>query len=263
MARFDGKVAVVTGGVSGIGAAITRRLADEGANVFVADINADAIAAAPTTFGPSVAGLVTDITDEAAMEALFAAALDTFGSIDIVFNVAGGSRPGAIVDMDLATWDFNIKLNLYGAFLGTKLGAKHFLAEKKAGSIINIASLNSQVPMFGGAGYSTAKAGVVMLTRNAALELAGEGIRVNAVSPGLVSTPLTGGLMQIPGVLESYLERIPTGRPAEPEEIAGVALFLASEDAAYVNGENIIVDGAWNTSGYPDLRPALAALAKG
>ncbi|WP_431805147.1 SDR family NAD(P)-dependent oxidoreductase [Microbacterium sp. bgisy203] len=187
MARFEGKVAVVTGGVSGIGAAITRRLVDEGASVFVADINADAVAAAPETFGPAVEGMVTDITDEAAMEALFAAAVEKFGTIDVVFNVAGGSKAGPIIETDLATWDFNIRLNLYGAFLGTKLGAKQFLSEKKTGSIVNIASLNSQVPMFGGAGYSTAKAGVVMLTRNAALELAAEGIRVNAVSPGLVS----------------------------------------------------------------------------
>ncbi|MDQ1205995.1 MULTISPECIES: SDR family NAD(P)-dependent oxidoreductase [unclassified Microbacterium] len=108
-----------------------------------------------------------------------------------------------------------------------------------------------------GAGYSAAKAGVVMLTKNAALELAGDGIRVNAVSPGLVATPLTGGLMSMPGVPEAYMARIPAGRPAEPEEIAGVALFLASDDASYVNGENVVVDGAWQTSGYPDLRPFL------
>jgi meso-butanediol dehydrogenase/(S,S)-butanediol dehydrogenase/diacetyl reductase len=255
MTGFENKVAVVTGGVSGIGAAITQRLVDQGAKVFVADINADAVAAAPDTFGPNVAGLRTDITDETEMEALFAAAVERFGSIDVVFNVAGGSKPGTIVDMDLATWDFNIKLNLYGAFLGTKLGAKHFLAEGKTGSIVNIASLNSQVPMHFGAGYSTAKAGVVMLTKNAALELGENGIRINAISPGLVATPLTGGLLAVPGVIDTYLERIPAKRPADPDEIAGVALFLASSDASYINGENIVVDGAWATTGYPDLRP--------
>ncbi|MBL3699569.1 SDR family NAD(P)-dependent oxidoreductase [Leucobacter luti] len=260
MARFSGKVAIVTGGVSGIGAAITRRLVDEGARVFLADINAAAVTAMSAELGAAVDGRATDITNEADMTALFEAATAAFGGIDIVFNVAGGSRPGAIVDMDLAAWDWNTRLNLYGAFLGTKLGAQHFLAAQKPGSIVNIASLNSQVPMHGGAGYSTAKAGVVMLTRNAALELAGAGIRVNAVSPGLVSTPLTGGLTQLPGVLDAYLERIPAGRPAEPEEIAGVALFLGSDDASYVNGENILVDGAWNTTGYPDLRAALAGL---
>lgn len=255
MSGFENSVAVVTGGVSGIGAAITRRLVDRGAKVFVADINADAVAAATETFGENVAGLRTDVTDEQSMEALFAAAVERFGRIDAVYNVAGGSKPGRVIDMDLATWDFNIKLNVYGAFLGTKLGAKQFLAQGGAGSIVNIASLNSQVPMHSGAGYSTAKAGVVMLTKNAALELAEQGIRVNAISPGLVATPLTGGLLAVPGVMDTYLDRIPAKRAADPDEIAGVALFLASADASYVNGENIVVDGAWATTGYPDLRP--------
>ncbi|MCK2021683.1 SDR family oxidoreductase [Microbacterium sp. kSW2-24] len=255
MSGFENSVAVVTGGVSGIGAAITRRLVDRGAKVFVADINADAVAAATETFGENVAGLRTDVTDEQSMEALFAAAVERFGRIDAVYNVAGGSKPGRVIDMDLATWDFNIKLNLYGAFLGTKLGAKQFLAQGGTGSIVNIASLNSQVPMHSGAGYSTAKAGVVMLTKNAALELAEQGIRVNAISPGLVATPLTGGLLAVSGVMDTYLDRIPAKRAADPDEIAGVALFLASADASYVNGENIVVDGAWATTGYPDLRP--------
>jgi NAD(P)-dependent dehydrogenase (short-subunit alcohol dehydrogenase family) len=255
MTGFENSVAVVTGGVSGIGAAITKRLVDRGAKVFVADINADAVAAASDTFGPDVAGLRTDVTDEASMEALFAAAVDRFGTIDAVYNVAGGSKPGAVVDMDLATWDFNIKLNLYGAFLGTKLGAKQFLANGTPGAIVNVASLNSQVPMHFGSGYSAAKAGVVMLTKNAALELGERGIRVNAISPGLVATPLTGGLLALDGVMDAYLDRIPAKRPADPDEIAGVALFLASKDASYVNGENVVVDGAWATTGYPDLRP--------
>ncbi|WP_194763956.1 SDR family NAD(P)-dependent oxidoreductase [Microbacterium sp. UFMG61] len=258
MTAFENTVAVVTGGVSGIGAAITRRLIDRGAKVAVADIDSEAVSAAATTFGENVVGVRTDVTDEASMEELFAAAIERFGSFDVVYNVAGGSKPARVVDMDLATWDFNIKLNLYGAFLGTKLGAQHFLAVEKQGAIVNIASLNSQVPMHFGSGYSTAKAGVVMLTKNAALELGGYGIRVNAVSPGLVATPLTGGLLATPGVMDTYLDRIPAGRAADPDEIAGVALFLASPDASYVNGENIVVDGAWATTGYPDLRPFMS-----
>ncbi|MCI1018183.1 SDR family oxidoreductase [Microbacterium sp. C5A9] len=210
------------------------------------------------TFGENVVGVRADVTDEASMEELFASTIERFGSFDAVYNAAGGSKPARVVDMDLATWDFNIKLNLYGAFLGTKLGAQHFLAAEKPGAIVNIASLNSQVPMHFGAGYSTAKAGVVMLTKNAALELGGHGIRVNAVSPGLVATPLTGGLLATPGVMDTYLDRIPAGRPADPDEIAGVALFLGSPDASYVNGENIVVDGAWATTGYPDLRPFMS-----
>ncbi len=258
MTGFENSVSIVTGGVSGIGAAVTRKLVERGGKVFVADINAEAVATANATFGENVAGRRTDVTDESSMQELFAAAVDRFGAVDAVYNVAGGSKPARIVDMDLATWDFNIKLNLYGAFLGTKLGAAHFIAEGRPGAIVNIASLNSQVPMHFGAGYSTAKAGVVMLTKNAALELGEQGIRVNAISPGLVATPLTGGLLSMDGVMQSYLDRIPAKRAAEPEEIASVALFLASPDASYVNGENIVVDGAWATTGYPDLRPFMS-----
>lgn len=258
MTGFENSVSIVTGGVSGIGAAVTRKLVERGGKVFVADINAEAVATASATFGENVAGRRTDVTDESSMQELFAAAVDRFGAVDAVYNVAGGSKPARIVDMDLATWDFNIKLNLYGAFLGTKLGAAHFIAEGRPGAIVNISSLNSQVPMHFGAGYSTAKAGVVMLTKNAALELGEQGIRVNAISPGLVATPLTGGLLSMDGVMQSYLDRIPAKRAAEPEEIASVALFLASQDASYVNGENIVVDGAWATTGYPDLRPFMS-----
>ena len=258
MNRFQGQSAIVTGGVSGIGAAITRRLVDEGAQVFVADINAEAIEAVPESFGPNVHGLLTDVTSENDMERLFTVAEERFGTLDAVFNVAGGSRSSQIVDTDLDTWDFNIRLNLHSAFLGTKLAAKHFIAAGKGGAIVNIASMNAEVPAHFGAGYSAAKAGVLMLTRGAALELGESGIRVNAVSPGLVATPLTGGLMNIPGVMDAFFERIPAKRSAEPDEIAGVALFLASSDASYINGSNILVDGAWTTTVYPDLRPFFA-----
>lgn len=258
MTRFEGQVAIVTGGVSGIGAAITRRLVEEGGKIFVADINADAIAAASATFGPNVEGLRTDVTSEPEMEALVAAAVSRFGTLDAIFNVAGGSKPGKLVESDLASWNFNIALNLTSAFLGTKLAAKQFIAEGKPGAIVNIASMNAEVPSHFGGAYSSAKAGVLMLTRTAALELADHGIRTNAVSPGLVATPLTGGLMSMPGVMDAFLERIPARRAAKPEEIASAALFLASSDASYINGENIHVDGAWTTTVYPDLRPFFA-----
>ncbi|MBT0567056.1 SDR family NAD(P)-dependent oxidoreductase [Williamsia sp. CHRR-6] len=252
--RFENKVAVVTGGVSGIGAAVTRRLLDEGASVVVADISADVATSATETFGPSVAGVRTDVTDPTSVTALFAEAVERFETIDAVFNVAGGQKPGLIADLDFETWKFNIALNLHGTFLGVQAAARTFGELGKTGSITNMASLNSFTPMFGGAAYATAKAGVAMLTKNAALEFGEVGIRVNAISPGLVATPLTADLFKIPGYEETALSRIPAGRPARPEEIAGVAAFLASEDAAYISGENLVVDGAWQTTGYPDLR---------
>ncbi|MEB4614074.1 SDR family NAD(P)-dependent oxidoreductase [Leucobacter sp. M11] len=257
MTRFTDRVAVVTGGVSGIGAAITRRLVAEGASVMVADINAEAIATATETFGASVAGLVTDVTQESDVQALMDGAVSRFGRIDHVFNVAGGQKPAPLLDMPYEQWDFNIRLNLHSAFLGTQLGARVFRAQDGPGSIVNIASLNAQVPMFAGAGYTAGKAGTVMLTKQAALELAEYGIRVNAVSPGLVASPLTQSLTEVPAIYQAYMDRIPAGRPAEPEEIAAAALFLASDDASYINGDNLVVDGAWSTTGYPDMRPFL------
>ena len=123
------------------------------------------------------------------------------------------------------------------------------------GAIVNIASLNAHVPMHAGAAYATAKAGVEMLTRNGALEWADRGIRVNAVLPGLVETPLTRPHFQDPARLDAFRARIPLGRPAQPAEIAGPALFLASADASYVSGASLVVDGAWEVGGYPDMRP--------
>ena len=252
--RFAGQVAIVTGGVSGIGAKITERLVAEGASVVAADINADLVATATDTFGEKVVGRRTDVTDEGDFEGLIADTVARFGTLDMVFNVAGGTKPGTLMDISFADWDFTVRLNLYSAFLGTRLAARQFVTEGKPGAIVNIASLNSIVPMHLGVGYTAGKAGAVMLTKQAALELGEHGIRVNAVSPGLVSTPLTRGLRDIPGVDDAYFERIPLKRAAEPEEVAAAALFLASSDASYISGDNLVVDGAWATSGYPDLR---------
>jgi meso-butanediol dehydrogenase / (S,S)-butanediol dehydrogenase / diacetyl reductase len=256
--RFENRVAIVTGGVSGIGAAITERLVTEGARVVVADINAEAVAAATATFGENVVGRRTDVTDEADVAGLVAETVERFGTLDAFFNVAGGSRAGTLTDISFADWDFTVRLNLYSAFNGTRLAARQFLAEGKPGVIVNVASLNSIVPMHFGVGYTAAKAGVAMLTKQAALELGEQGIRVNAVSPGLVATPLTNGLTDIPGVQDAYDERIPLRRAAQPAEIAAAALFLASDDASYISGDNLVVDGAWATTGYPDLRRFLS-----
>ncbi|GAB3062223.1 SDR family NAD(P)-dependent oxidoreductase [Sediminivirga luteola] len=255
--RFSGKVAIVTGGVSGIGAKITERLAAEGARVVAVDINEELVAEAGRAYGPQVSGERADVTDEDAFASVVARTVEQHGTLDLMFNVAGGSRAGSLTEISYEDWDFTVRLNLHSAFLGTRLAARQFLAEGKAGAIVNVASLNSVVPMFLGVGYTASKAGAVMLTKQAALELGEHGIRVNAVSPGLVATPLTQGLRSIPGVDEAYFERIPFRRPAEPEEIAAAAVFLASDDASYISGDNLIVDGAWATTGYPDLRPFL------
>jgi meso-butanediol dehydrogenase/(S,S)-butanediol dehydrogenase/diacetyl reductase len=246
--RFAGKIAVVTGAASGIGLAITRRLLAEGAKVVGSDLHPIG------ELGAGFVGIEGDVTTEAAAERLVATAVDRFGAVHAAFNVAGGARVGYIVDLAESDWDFTVDLCLKGVFLGMKHQARQMMRQG-AGSIVNIASLNAHVPMHAGSAYVAAKAGVEMLSRNGALEFAEFGIRVNAVLPGLVQTPLTRRHFDNPDALEAFEKRIPMGRPAQPEEIAAPALYLASDDASYVNGASLLVDGAWAVSGYPDMRP--------
>jgi NAD(P)-dependent dehydrogenase (short-subunit alcohol dehydrogenase family) len=252
--RFSGSVAVVTGGASGIGLAIVRRLVAEGARVAACDLNESGLEAAQAEFGTAFLPVVADVTREADIERLMARAGSHFGGVDCAFNVAGGSRPGYIVDLPESDWDSTVDLCLKGVFLATKHAARHMMSRGK-GAIVNIASLNAHVPMHAGAAYASAKAGVEMLTKNAALELASSGIRVNAVLPGLVQTPLTRRHFDNPKAHAAFVDRIPMGRAAQPEEIAAPALYLASSDASYVSGASLLVDGAWAVSGYPDMRP--------
>jgi NAD(P)-dependent dehydrogenase (short-subunit alcohol dehydrogenase family) len=260
--RYAGKVAVVTGGASGIGEAIVRRLLAEGASVVAGDINAERLEKLGTELGDKFHGVQADVRSESDVAALVAAT-GRFGPLDCGFNVAGLGRGAAIVDHSEEDWKFVLDVCLTGVFLAMKHEGKLMAAGGRGGAILNISSLNSEVPMFGGSAYCTAKAGVAMLTKCGALEMAESGIRVNAVSPGLTDTPLTSMTRQVPGILDAYNERIPFKRAASPAEIAAAALYLASDDASYVSGVNLFVDGAWATTGYPDLRPFLAAMAGG
>jgi meso-butanediol dehydrogenase / (S,S)-butanediol dehydrogenase / diacetyl reductase len=250
--RFAGKVAVVTGAASGIGQAITRRLLAEGAKVVGSDLQPF------PDLADGFVGIRGDVTQEASAEELVATAVDRFGAVHAAFNVAGGSRPGYIVDLAETDWDFTVDLCLKGVFLGMKHQARQMMrqgAVPGTSSIVNIASLNAHVPMHAGSAYVAAKAGVELLSRNGALEFAEFGIRVNAILPGLVQTPLTRRHFDNQDALDAFKQRIPLGRPAQPEEIAAPALYLASDDATYVNGASLLVDGAWAVSGYPDMRP--------
>lgn len=249
---MSNKVAIVTGGASGIGLAIVERLLKQGVKVAVADLNEEKLQSLENEHAGNLIGCITNVTDEKSVEALVKKTVDTFGGLDYAFNVAGASKPGAIVEQSEADWDFTVDLCLKGVFLTLKHEAK-YMKDNGGGAIVNVASLNARTPMFGGSAYSSAKAGVEMLTKNAALELARHNIRVNAILPGLVSTPLTEQLLSVEVINEAYMERIPMQKAAQPDDMAGPALFLISEDAAYVNGASLLVDGAWNVSGYPDL----------
>jgi NAD(P)-dependent dehydrogenase (short-subunit alcohol dehydrogenase family) len=202
------------------------------------------------------------VRDEARVATMVAETVERFGAPAAAFNVAGTNVLGDLVDLPEEDWDTVVDVCLKGVFLSLKHEARA-MGEAGGGAIVNVASLNSRVPFPGGGAYACAKAGVEMLTRNAARELAPRRIRVNAVSPGLTDTPLVAPIRQVPGAEAAYLERIPMERWGRPEEMAAAALFLASDDASYVTGANLFVDGGWETTGYPDLRPLLAGKRPG
>lgn len=250
--RYENKVAIVTGAASGIGYEITKRLIAEGASVVGADLNTDRLAAIKADLGDRFLGVQTNVTKEDQVKQLVETTVATFGGLNVAFNVAGASKMGTITQLSEEDWDFTVDLCLKGVFLSMKHEALQ-MAKQGGGAIVNVASLNAHVPMYANSAYTSAKAGVEMLTKNGALEMARDGIRVNAILPGLIETPLTEELLANADIKAAYMERIPMKRAAKPEEMTGPALFLASDDASYVSGSNLLVDGAWATSGYPDL----------
>jgi NAD(P)-dependent dehydrogenase (short-subunit alcohol dehydrogenase family) len=242
--RFSGRTAVVTGGGSGIGLATARRLASEGASVVVADIDADTGKAAADEVG----GLFvrTDVTAEDEVEALFAAAVDTYGRVDVAFNNAGISPPedDSILDTGLDAWRRVQEVNLTSVFLCCKAVIPHMRRQGR-GAIVNTASF---VAVMGAAtsqiSYTASKGGVLAMTRELGVQFAREGIRVNALCPGPVDTPLLQELFAAdPERAQRRLVHIPMGRFARAEEIASTVAFLASDDASFITASTFLVDG--------------------
>jgi NAD(P)-dependent dehydrogenase (short-subunit alcohol dehydrogenase family) len=242
--RLTGRVAVVTGGASGIGLASVRRLASEGARVVVADLNADA----GKRTADEVSGLFvpTDVTDPDAVSRLFAAAHSAFGSVDIAFNNAGISPPDddSILDTGLDAWRKVQEVNLTSVYLCCKAAIPYMRAQGK-GSIINTASF---VAVMGAAtsqiSYSASKGGVLSMSRELGVQFAREGIRVNALCPGPVNTPLLQELFAAdPERAARRMVHVPMGRFGEPEEIAAAVAFLASDDSSFMTASSFLVDG--------------------
>lgn len=253
---FAGKTAIVTAATGGIGLAIARRLVDAGAKVAIAGRNIVRLNQLAAEYGEAVLAVRTDVTVELDIVNLINTVEAWSGQIDAVFNVAGSARLAPIIDCSSDDWDAVMALNLRSAFLSIKYAARRMM-KTGGGSIVNISSLNAVVPFYGAANYATSKAGLGMLTQNAALELAQYSIRVNALLPGLTETPGTAPLIGEPAIRDAYMEKIPFKRAANADEIAQPALFLASEQASYITGATLIADGGWALTGYPDLRPFL------
>ncbi len=254
MGRLDGKVAIITGGASGIGAATVRLFVAEGANVMIADLQEEVAASLADELGPQAKALRTNVAREDDIERLVRATVSRWDRVDILFNNAGfGGANGSLEETTVDDYDLTMNVLLKSVFLGIKHAAPIMKAQG-SGSIINTASVCAFEAGIGNHIYSVAKAGVVMLTKSAAIELAEQGIRVNAICPGYITTPLAAGRPRgenEPERVDIALARLrdrnndnqPLARSGEPEDIARMALFLASDDSRWVTGQAHVVDG--------------------
>jgi 3-oxoacyl-[acyl-carrier protein] reductase len=241
--NFQGKAAIVTGGTQGIGQAIAARLISLGANVVVAARRAtDAATAAPE----SAAGVVferADVRRAEDVQRIVDVCLERFGRLDVLVANAGIDLGGSLLTLEERTWDDVVEVNLKGAFLCTQAAARAMIALGTPGRIVLIASTNAFWAESNLAPYNASKAGIVALARTAALELAPYRITVNAVGPGMIGTAMTQPLLDNPREAGDYLKNIPLGRFGVPEDVAGLVAFLASDDAAWITGQHLIVDG--------------------
>jgi len=274
--QLEGKTAIVTGGSNGIGRACAERFAREGAKVLIADLQREPGAAAADAInaaGGTARFVELEAASQESNEAMAAAAVEHFGSIDVVVTAAGvtsgdyqsGDIEGnlkrmaqsaeraeinpaaALTDLDLDDWRRVLDVNLTGTLLAIQATATVMLAHESSGAIVTIASIAARDPLWGSPSYPVSKAGVWMLTKSAARTLAPLGIRVNAIGPGFIDTNMTAAFDQVDEMRDVILGNTPMGRRGTPDEIANVALFLASEQSSYVTGELIHPDGGWFT----------------
>ena len=254
MARFSGKVVIVTGAGSGIGEAAARRFASEGAILAVVDREPDRVEALKSSLegAEQVHAAPLDVADYAAVERFVAEVVGRFGRIDVLVNNAGTDHTGAVDDGDLADWRKLMSTDLDGVFHCTRAAIKEL--RKTKGCIVNTSSVSGLGGDWNHSFYNAAKGAVTNFTRAVALDEGRHGVRVNAVNPTIVRTTMTADFFKKPELVEAFVARIPLGRVSEPDDIAGAIAFLASDDARFVTGANLAVDGGLTASnGQPPL----------
>ncbi len=247
MSLLEGKTIVVTGGNSGIGAAIVRRAAEEHANVVIDYVvhpeETDVIIAEIEQKGGRAVGVQADVTRAEGLERMVSTAVETYGRLDALVNNAGIETRSSVLDTTEEDYDKVLAVNLKSAFFGTQFAARRFIEQGDGGIVINISSVHEDWPMPGNAAYCVSKGGMRMLARNAGVELGPHGIRVVNVCPGAVATPINQATMDDPEQLEKLRAAIPLGRLAQPEDIADIVVFLASGQNDYMTASSVFLDG--------------------
>jgi len=242
---FTGKTVIVTGSARGIGLAIAKNFSEKGANVVISDIDQEMVETVASEFKTPVIGIKANVTESAEVENLFKQTIDKFGSVDVVVNNAGITRDTLMIRMDEKDWDMVLDINLKGAFLVTKSAAK-LMMKQRSGRIVNISSVVGLNGNAGQANYSASKAGLIGMTKTVAKELGTRGVTVNAVAPGFIETEMTKNLTD--AAKEQFLEHILLKRVGLPDDVASAVSFLASDDAAYITGQVLSVDGGMSIS---------------
>jgi glucose 1-dehydrogenase len=243
--RLKDRIAIVTGAARGIGLAIAERFAGEGATVVISDIDDDAGQAAAKSIGATY--IHCDVSRAADVTALVDAVVNKHGAVDILMNNAGIAVGGDFLEVTEADFDRVLGVNLKGSFLMLQACARHMVAQAKAGrkpgAIVNMSSVNDTLAIPSIVSYCVSKGGVSQLTRATSVYLSAHGIRVNAIGPGSIRTAMLAGVVSDKEAMTRVMSRTPLGRPGEPSEVAAVAAFLASDDASYITGETIYIDG--------------------
>lgn len=244
--RLQDKVAIITGAAQGIGEACARRFAAEGAKVVVSDIQADKgeqVAASIREAGGEATFQACDVGDKGQAEALVQAAVDAYGRLDVHLNNAAILVAKDFLELTEEDWTSTLRVNLTGFFLAGQAAARQMVAQGEGGAILNMSSINAVVAIPAVAPYTVCKGGVLQLTKSMALALAPHNIRVNAIGPGTIATEMGKTMMADDEARRRVMSRTPLGRPGEPDEVARVALFLASDDSSYVTGQTVYCDG--------------------